>query len=763
VTASRRSRLRAGLALLALGAGASACRTPAATPLGPPLQREARFAARVPDVADHTAAELAAAALAGDPGQTARALRRMQAIDTVLTASQEPATGLVPVSYDLANATLGGERAYRSATLDLLERDDIEPALYERLAQSTLDDPLVLADERIRDAWMIDFGRAFNTLAEPLGRSVLTLTLAPYRIARAVVEYAVLLWQQDALPLQRRQALAHWKEFMERNPDAPEVEALRPKVEAAEARLRKTQRDQALRVADKALGKQDVRTALVFADRALRMVPEDPGALERRDEAAAGLLALRADQRRSLEAAAAPEAGDPGAARPLALALLLPSGPIESAAGALLASDPEGPLADEARYSLAIAHGEAGQETQMWDELEELADESPSRLNMARHAAALTGDPRRNAWSAFRAARRHDLGNRALWVLVGPFYAGARDRQLPQPLEWALDAPSIAESVMSTPVRLLQLPWLPAMPSVQAVAASARDYLARYPDGEHAAEVRDWLVDYEGERGNWIGAMTIAQTAPDADLSEIDRLRRLAAAQALDAAINEKNRDLRIGMLRLIPERFAGTPAVEAADARLRAEVEAASAQSIRLSRGFLLENPRVAGPRGLGLAPGLLDGDPSNGELHPEGVSLLGGRQLEICTIAPGDDEEGPPHRELGMISSAQLARLVSEVEEADLRNSLLDSDDKFAPNAQRDVFFERARLGLADDVDTRATAASEYAYLGMRERYGLVRARESILPFELVISGSLSDFSLGAFPRIKEPRQTPDAILYK
>jgi hypothetical protein len=105
VTASRPSRLRAGLALLALGLSTEACRTPAAAPLGAPLEPEARFAARVPDVADHTAAELAAAALAGSPGQTELALRRLQAIDTVLAASEEPETGLLPVSHDLVNAT----------------------------------------------------------------------------------------------------------------------------------------------------------------------------------------------------------------------------------------------------------------------------------------------------------------------------------------------------------------------------------------------------------------------------------------------------------------------------------------------------------------------------------------------------------------------------------------------------------------------------------------------------------------------------------
>ena len=44
------------------------------------------------------------------------------------------------------NSTLAGGRAYRSATLALLERDDIDAAPYERLAQAALDDPLVTAN-----------------------------------------------------------------------------------------------------------------------------------------------------------------------------------------------------------------------------------------------------------------------------------------------------------------------------------------------------------------------------------------------------------------------------------------------------------------------------------------------------------------------------------------------------------------------------------------------------------------------------------------
>ena len=43
------------------------------------------------------------------------------------------------------------------------------------------------------------------------------------------------------------------------------------------------------------------------------------------------------------------------------------------------------------------------------------------------------------------------------------------------------------------------------------------------------------------------------------------------------------------------------------------------------------------------------------------------------------------------------------------------------------------------------------------------MVRAREPILPFDIVIQGSLKTLSLGAFPRIRRPRETPDAILYR
>ena len=49
------------------------------------------------------------------------------------------------------------------------------------------------------------------------------------------------------------------------------------------------------------------------------------------------------------------------------------------------------------------------------------------------------------------------------------------------------------------------------------------------------------------------------------------------------------------------------------------------------------------------------------------------------------------------------------------------------------------------------------------MRERYGMVRRREPLLPFDLVLQGSLADLSLGAFPRMRGPEHPKDALLYE
>ncbi len=760
MTASRADLLLVALAAATLGA----CQTPAGTPPSSAFRPAETLRVPPPDVADRTAAELARAALVGDREEAERALRRMGAIETVLHATDEAPTGMLGVSIDLTNAAIDDRRDYRRATDVLLARDDLDPGLRARLEQFQEADPLELAEDRARDSLVIELARAFNALVEPVGRSLMAVQLAPYRLGQSLAQYAVQVYTREPISLQRRQALVHWREFLARHPDAPEAEYVEPEVRRTHQRLLLTRRNRALRVAETALSRGKVRLALVYADRALRYVPEDRRASELRDEAAARLLEIRDFQRRSVGASEADPAREQSAeAHELALALLLPGRDVAGAAARLRDADPEGPLTDETLYVDALLLGEAGETQQMWERLGDLADRDADASNMQRHAQALVGNPRLNTWRAFRSARRYDRWNRFKWVWLGPFFGGVPDRGLPGPLEWVADAPAILEHVGGTPMRLINLPWAKALPSARVVATAARRHLEREPRGPRADDARGWLTSYEKKRGNWIAALRVVENGPDPDLGEVAELRELAAFQYLEAAMREPNFALRLGMYTQLGRIYPGSAAARAAGELAREETNEVTVQAIRLSRGFLEENWEIAGPRGLGLRPELLDDDSANAELHPEGVTLVGARSVRVSYLSPSGDDDDPPRRTVELLTEEHLARVVSLVEEASYRNMLLDPLDEVGVDGRRDLYFERVRLGLAEDVDTRAGAISQYAYRGVRERYGMVRHRESILPFDLVFHGSLSTLSLGAFPRLRKPKETPDAFLYR
>jgi hypothetical protein len=301
------------------------------------------------------------------------------------------------------------------------------------------------------------------------------------------------------------------------------------------------------------------------------------------------------------------------------------------------------------------------------------------------------------------------------------------------------------------------------MPSARLAAVYGRRYLEHNPDGERVEDVRGWLSAFERKRDNWIAVYNLALQDPDFDVDELGELREKAAAQATAFASRERRRDIRNAMYRRVAQEYPDTEAGKRAGVAIRRDILHATPQQIRISRGFLVENPEFAGPRGLGLHPELLDDDPVNGELHPIGIVLIGGRAVKLLFIGPSGDEEDPPIEFFQELSDERFARMVAKLEETSFRNSLLDPDDAIVADANRDVVFERARVGLSGEIDPRPAAESTYSYRGMRERYGMVRSRESILPFSLVLQGSLTDLSLGAFPRFNAPRETPDAFLYR
>lgn len=766
--ALRASRIPSLAALALLGLWLAACATPAPAPSGSALQPLPHVGARVPDEADFLARDLAAAALVEPRASSQALLQQLEDLELARAEAGRLPTGLVPVAADLVNTTLDDPIAYRTATAALLERDDLSPSLEKRLQDEVHDDPLRLADARLRDALVKDTAEVFNAIVAPLSKAAYTPIAAGIGLARSLVNLALAERAEPELEFRERQALTHWKRFLDENPESPLAAGIAERAEHTQVRWNRTLRDERLRVARRAMRLKKWDVAYLLAERAERYWPEDGDALEIRERAAGELSAFHADRARTLEVSAEKAAAeDTPEARDLAVALLLPDSDLEAAAHSLLDSDPDGPLIDEARWALALAYhesGAGGHEVRSWKILGEVARASGNESNMSRHANALLSSSRQNPYAAFRSAQSGDIGSKLGWVFLGPYAKGPRARDLPRPVEWLIDLPAMLQAVTTFPNRLVQYPWMKKKPFGRGSAVHARNYLALHPNGAHADEVAEWLGQWEGGQGNWLAAWDVAKgTAPDEGRGGLLGLRMRASSQALAGAQRQTRGDVRLSMLRHVAREFHGTDAGREAADMAREELRKATSQRIRISRGFLTENPEVAGPDGLALRPELLDGKTQNGELHTEGVVLAGGRILEFNYVGESGSMRKPPVVRRQRVSEERLGRLVALLHETAVTNFAEDSGDVLGPDAGRDLFFERARLGVADKPDRRAGARSTYTFLGLRERYGLVRGRDPILPFDIVLQGSLPDLSVAVFPRMRAPRATPDAILYK
>ena len=114
-------------------------------------------------------------------------------------------------------------------------------------------------------------------------------------------------------------------------------------------------------------------------------------------------------------------------------------------------------------------------------------------------------------------------------------------------------------------------------------------------------------------------------------------------------------------MLKGVAREFPDSQGGREAGLLVRAELEDASPQHIRITKSFLIENPAVAGRSGLGLNARLLNEDDADGELHPDGVLLRGGRVVEILLIADNADEDDPPEPRQLRISKQRLSQVAS------------------------------------------------------------------------------------------------------
>lgn len=726
--------------------------------------------ARVPSPADLAAARLARTVLVSS-GESPAVAAAYGELEQARKSDDEKRLHLL--ATDLRNTALDDPIAYRDASRKLRKSRRIDPRLATRLDEAIAEDPLTLAGRRQRDDWHRLFARTFNSVAQPLGQSVITgFILAPFTLANSLVHYFAEFSNAEPLSRTGRQALVLRQEFLAAHPDSSLAPKLIPKVERDTSRLARTLALRRVRAAEQALEDGQPGLALHQSRTAKNLLaphPDEHTRLRRRAErvesrAAADLTRRDALFARSLEALPTSER-TLESERALATRLLA----TRIAPGML---DPElNRYADAAgrdgdgRIEIlrAFAQHEDGHEEPARRTLARFAGAARRGDPMTRHARQLLDDDWQNPYDAFRRLRSSGRREALAFRLAGEWVNRPRYPNIPTPIAYLIDTPTIAITMVMAPIRALISPFTGFPDFQRATALAGYRYLLRYPEGAHQREIIDWLYDYERGEDRYGRALRLADLIPDFPEQERLELVEKSATEQTEHLDRLDRRDQRTAVLRGVATEFPDSEGGRDAGKKAREELENASPQHIRITRGFLIENPSVAGDTGLGLNPKLLNGDPRDGELHEDGVVLRGQRVLEILLRAEGRDEDAPAESRMQRISKQRLIRLTAALDEAVRRNSLVDAGARFAPDANREAYLEQARLGLTDEPDLRPAAESTFVYQSLRERYGAVRGRDSLLPFDLVFRGSLGDFSLGAFPRWRPPQETPDAFLYR
>ncbi|MFI5314666.1 MAG: hypothetical protein ACHQ6T_03115 [Myxococcota bacterium] len=713
----------------------------------------------LPDDAERIAARLAAAVLASRPREADAENAALIREDEARKARGELPSGLVDNAAELLAARAGSD-TFPERAGELLARDDLDPALRRRLELAREAAPLEVADTRLTEELRAKWGTVFNRIVEPVSTMAFGGALNPIAAARGAL--ATLLTAHDfpAASPRERQALHAWDEWLAHHPHAPEAPAVQASADELRAKLARERASRDLRGANAAAEHGDWDAVEILAARAQRQRPDDPAAadLHARAQEILKLRAARAASSLGVREVA-PEslsAGQQASLEELTRSAL--AGPLDSIAPAArgfadAGAPPE--LAPELRLLASFEPLARGDEDAVDAALERVPDPWGAPDTASRQAGALLADPRRSAWLHFRAAQDADDRARWTWIALGQFANGAQQRNLWRPLEYLLDLPSIATSVGTFPLRIVQYPFMRSHFGGGVLVAGER-YTARYPNGAHAEEVHEELEELYALHGQPGAALRHAEARRAPDPAKIAGYRRDVADAILAAAEKQPRIDVRLAYLAAVVRDYGETPAAVKARKKFGEEKAHASPQRIRLTREFLLEHPALWGPGALGLRPELLDGKLDNGEVAEKGVTLLGRNVVEIAL-------EGREDPALSQVPPDDFARFVARLEEIRRTSLATDAREKAVPDEARDAFFETSRLGLVESADNRPSARSEAVFESTHEKHGFVRTRESILPVDLVLRGEIDTLSLSAFPRIRMPESTPDAMLYQ
>ena len=589
-----------------------------------------------PDEIDKRAREVLIDALTQPKEPLEDHLKFFKAQDAQLQKQHGAATGLSEGVQDLINNTIQDRQRYLAAQKQALK--NASSSERKKYLESIINnDDLNQADQLKRQGTTNYWGGMFNRL---LGSVDLVGVASGNYIgaaAETVISQLYALTDRDMSPEERR-ALARDLDHLKRFPDDPRNAEIRKKIEALEQQKRTVLVRKQLDKANEGLSKGEFDKALFHSQLAAIFDPQSREAQKTVQNA----TKLWQEQEKSTKKvlAASAEKAKPAEQqediKSLLQVLSLRDANQVERLGANMEMKYRGtPLADSALDAQAVALEMKG-----WHDPARKAVEDEARSSTTpdakKRATALLQSPEYNLLATFQDARTERRLQSAKYVLLGEdllkknllYAAGAMAAAGPG---GAVALGTVNALLMGTNlVQVLTNNPVSAQPVIDAGVA----YVRNHPNSENASEVYKVLADAYEERGLFDTALSYHELA-GTPKEKIAAIKENAAKRLVEAAGKSNDRAAREYYLTSVIDQYPESAAAADATKKL-AELAKDENRGLRMSKQFLMENPELYGPRGLGLKTSLFDGDSKNMELADRGVTLIGDNEVLVHYQTP-------------------------------------------------------------------------------------------------------------------------------
>src|SRR5215472_7742110 len=544
------------------------------------------------------------------------------------------ATGLTNHIEDLVNNTIQDRERYLAAQKDALKNASSPER--KKYLEAIINNDLNRADQLMRQSSVNTWGGVLNRMLS----SVDLASVASGNYIGAAVETAITqlyaLADRD-MPIEERRALARDLDHLKRYPDDPRNAEILKHVEALDKNKRNALVRKQLSKAKEALQKGEFEKAQFYAELASFMDPESPEVVKALKETT--LRLEEKEQSRKSGLAAAEEAVKPAQQEDIQRLLqalsLRDVHQIERLAVDIDTKYRGTPLADSARDAEAVS-----MEMKGWHEDAKRAVMQIARSSVnaeaKKRADALLQSPEYNLLDQFKDAQSTRRLESAKYVLLGEdllkknliFAASAMAAGGPGSAATlgALNAIMMGQNLY----RVVTNNPISAQPVIDAGVA----YVRNHPNSEDASEVYRVLADAYEERGLFDKAISYHELAGSSK-ERIAAVKEKAAKGLLTAASKNSDRGAREYYLTTIVDQYPESPAAAEATKKL-ADLAKDESRGLRMSKQFLIENPEIYGPNGLGLKSSLFDGNTTNMEIADRGVNLIADNELLIYYQTP-------------------------------------------------------------------------------------------------------------------------------